>query len=427
MNRDMRMRDNWALLHAQDLALERDEPLLVVYNLLPEYLNGGLRQLEWKRTALRELNNDLDEHNIAFDIVIGEADALINWFNTHDAGTIVTDFHPLRNTQSWIEQITDKMNIPLHVVDTHNIIPCWVTSDKQEYAARTIRPKIHDKLDIFLEDFPDVKTMSQQPDITVDWEAINALDANDTIRPVDWIKPGEAAATAMLDDFTQHLNGYAADRNDPVANNLSNLSPYFHYGNLAPQRAVLAVKQSDAPDEDKDEFIEEAVVRRELSDNYCYYNDHYDSFKGFPDWAKATLDDHRDDERDYLYTKQEWEDAATHDSLWNAAQQEMVKTGKMHGYMRMYWAKKILEWTPSPERALEIAIYLNDKYELDGRDPNGYVGCAWSIGGVHDRAWTEREVYGKVRYMNRNGCERKFDVQAYIDRVNGVEQQTLDS
>ena len=161
--------------------------------------------------------------------------------------------------------------------------------------------------------------------------------------------------------------------------------------------------------------MEQCIIRRELSDNFCYYNKQYDNFNGFPQWAKKSLNDHRNDPREYIYSYDEYENCATHDNLWNAAQMEMKIKGKMHGYMRMYWAKKILEWSDEPESALQIAIDLNDKYSLDGRDPNGYTGIAWSIGGVHDRPWFERPVFGKVRYMNFNGCKRKFDVDSYID------------
>ncbi len=426
MNRDQRMRDNWALLHAQDLAFEREEPLIVVFNLLPEYLNGGLRQLEFKRAALRELEQDLQEKHIGFDIVVGEADELSSRLTDVGPSVVVTDFSPLRNTERWIDELQESLDVPLYQVDAHNVVPCWVASDKQEYAARTIRPKLHGKREEFLTDFPEVREMPSDPGVSVDWDAVEALDADDSVKPVEWITPGEDAAHTRLQEFIGGLPGYAGTRNDPSVTELSDLSPYFHYGHLAPQRAIYEVINSDNPEEDVDEFVEEAFIRRELADNFCFYNDRYDSFGGFPDWAKESLDEHRDDERDYIYTREEWEHAETHDELWNAAQLEMIKWGKMHGYMRMYWAKKILEWTESPEEALDIAIYLNDKYELDGRDPNGYVGCAWSIGGVHDRAWQERPVYGKVRYMNRNGCERKFDVQAYIDRVHGVEQETLE-
>jgi len=170
----------------------------------------------------------------------------------------------------------------------------------------------------------------------------------------------------------------------------------------------------------KDAFLEELIVRRELSDNFCFYNANYDNFEGFPAWAKKTLNEHRNDRRKYLYTPEQFENALTHDELWNAAQMEMVKKGKMHGYMRMYWAKKILEWTESPEQAMEIAVYLNDRYELDGRDPNGYAGIAWSIGGVHDRAWNSRPVFGKIRYMSYNGCKTKFNIKTYIENVQSL-------
>jgi len=159
------------------------------------------------------------------------------------------------------------------------------------------------------------------------------------------------------------------------------------------------------------------VVRRELSDNYCFYNRAYDSTAGFPRWARETMEVHKNDPREYIYPLADFEAARTHDQLWNAAQNEMVYTGKMHGYMRMYWAKKILEWTQSPEQAMEFAIYLNDKYLLDGRDPNGYSGIAWSIGGVHDRAWGERPVFGKVRYMSYKGSKSKFNIEAYMAKV----------
>jgi deoxyribodipyrimidine photo-lyase len=167
-------------------------------------------------------------------------------------------------------------------------------------------------------------------------------------------------------------------------------------------------------------FLEELVVRRELSDNFCYYNPNYDSIRCFPDRSRETLEKHGRDGREYIYTREELERSLTHDDLWNAAQSEMVIRGKMHGYMRMYWAKKILEWTESPAIAQQTAVYLNDRYELDGRDPNGYVGIAWSIGGVHDRAWKERQIFGKVRYMSYDGASRKFDIRHYIRKVQSA-------
>ena len=178
----------------------------------------------------------------------------------------------------------------------------------------------------------------------------------------------------------------------------------------------MEITKSSLPLKDRDAFLEEMIVRRELADNFCHYESNYDYFGGFHPWAQKTLNEHRHDEREYLYPEEQFEESETHDPLWNAAQNEMKVKGKMHGFMRMYWAKKILEWSPSPEVAQQTAIELNDKYQLDGRDPNGYTGIAWSIGGIHDRAWFERPIYGKVRYMNYNGCKRKFDVKKYIER-----------
>jgi deoxyribodipyrimidine photo-lyase len=180
-----------------------------------------------------------------------------------------------------------------------------------------------------------------------------------------------------------------------------------------------------APSEHRDDFLEELIVRRELSDNFCFYQPDYDKTNAFHPWAQRTLADHQQDQRDYLYTRTELEGAQTHDILWNAAQQQMKLTGSLHGYLRMYWAKKILEWTPDAVTALADAIYLNDKYFLDGRDPNGYAGIAWSIGGVHDRAWANRKVFGKIRYMNAKGCRRKFDVDAYIQMVTDLMSNQL--
>ncbi len=180
------------------------------------------------------------------------------------------------------------------------------------------------------------------------------------------------------------------------------------------------VMHDAAPKLARDAFIEELVVRRELSDNYCFYQSKYDTFAGLPEWARKTLDAHRKDAREFTYSRADFEHARTHDELWNAAQLEMVKTGKMHGYVRMYWAKKILEWTESPEEAFKIAIHLNDRYELDGRDPNGYVGIAWSIGGLHDRPWFNHPIFGSVRYMSRGGMEKKFDVEGYVKKWNGA-------
>ena len=238
---------------------------------------------------------------------------------------------------------------------------------------------------------------------------------------VAWATPGETAARVVLDHFlTRRLRLYES-RNDPAKpQSLSGLSPYLHFGHIAGARCALEARTfSKSAPKAVESFFEELVVRRELADNFCWYSPAYDSLEGQKyDWAKDTLRAHASDPREKVYTLEQFESAKTHDALWNAAQRELVFGGKMHGFMRMYWAKKILEWTATPEQALEFAIHLNDKYSLDGRDPSGYVGCAWSIVGVHDQGWKERPVFGKIRYMAYSGCEKKFKIPDYIARVN---------
>ncbi len=198
-----------------------------------------------------------------------------------------------------------------------------------------------------------------------------------------------------------------------MLNYVSHLSPYLHFGHLSAQRVALHVRAAAAPRDDKEAYLEELIVRRELADNFCHYNPKYDTVAGAHAWAQQTIAEHVGDAREYVYTRTQFEAGQTHDSLWNAAQLQMVTDGKMHGFMRMYWAKKILEWTPDVQTAITTALFLNDKYELDGNDPNGVVGVMWSVCGVHDRAWSNRPVFGKVRYMNHSGCKRKFDIKAY--------------
>jgi deoxyribodipyrimidine photo-lyase len=251
-------------------------------------------------------------------------------------------------------------------------------------------------------------------DWTVAERILRADSDSDAAPEAKWLGPGEAAAMKLLRHFLEHkLDGYERDRNDPNIDGQSGLSPYLHFGQISAERVALEVLKGM---KDAGAFLEELIVRKELSDNYCYYNQHYDDMQGYPAWAIKSLAEHEKDRREYLYTLPELEKARTHDDLWNAAMQEMLQTGKMHGYMRMYWAKKILEWTASPAEALRAAVYLNDRYELDGRDANAYAGIAWSLGGVHDRAWKERAIFGKVRYMNYKGAKSKFDVLSYINK-----------
>jgi deoxyribodipyrimidine photo-lyase len=429
MSRDQRVADNWALLYAQDLALRRQAPLVVAFCLVPSFLGATQRQYAFMLRALRQVKVDLAGLGIGFELLTGAPEEeLPRLVTALGAAEMVVDFDPLRIKRAWRRQVGERVGIPIYEVDAHNVVPCWVASPKQEYGAYTIRPKIQRLLPEFLEPFP---PLDRHPILAAavgasDWEAAQrTLQVDESVAEVTWLRPGEAAAHEMLQLFVgSKLADYDAHRNDPTRDAQSNLSPYLHFGQLSAQRVALEVRAQDGHDEPKAAFLEEIIVRRELADNYCLYNAHYDSFAGFPNWAQETLDAHRSDPRAYLYSLEAFERGQTHDELWNAAQMEMVHRGKMHGYMRMYWAKKILEWSASPEEAVETAIYLNDRYELDGRDPNGYTGVAWSIGGVHDRPWAEREIYGKIRYMSYNGAKRKFDVKAYVQRQLGAHGET---
>lgn len=253
----------------------------------------------------------------------------------------------------------------------------------------------------------------------VDWDSTRrSLRIDRSVGEVSSLEPGSAAGLRVMRQFiSRKLEAYAEASRDPSIDGLSNLSPYLHFGQLSAQRVALEVSAAGKGLAAKAGFLEELIIRRELSDNFCLYNSRYDTIHGFPAWAARTLSEHEGDTRPYLYRRDCLEAGETHDTLWNAAQQEMVQSGKMHGYLRMYWAKKILEWTPSPAEALQTVIDLNDRYELDGRDPGGYAGAAWSIGGVHDRAWGERPVFGKIRYMSHKGCASKFNVPAFISMV----------
>jgi deoxyribodipyrimidine photo-lyase len=422
MSRDQRARDNWALLYAQELALSMGRPLGVVFCLSPTFLGATLRQYGFMLRGLRSVARDLDNLNIPFFLLRGNPpQELAHFVKNHQIGAVVSDFSPLRLVREWRSTAAENLGISLTEVDTHNIVPCWVASPKAEYGAYTLRPKLKRLLPEFLEEFPmlirhPITWAGGKPDIP--WENLTPAMALDfSVPEVTWLTPGERNAYLQLEHFLEHkLPFYQERRNDPTQDGQSDLSPYLHFGQLAPQRIALEVENRQGHDASREAFLEELIVRRELSDNFCFYQPHYDTFAAFPAWAQKTLNQHRTDRREYLYPSVALESGQTHDKLWNAAQREMVLRGKMHGYMRMYWAKKLLEWTASPEEAQAQAIYLNDKYELDGRDPNGYAGIAWSIGGVHDRAWSERSIFGKIRYMSYKGCRAKFNVEAYINQ-----------
>ena len=441
MSRDQRVRDNHALLEAQAEALEHGLPLLVAFNLYHSLGHRRREHYEFMIDGLKQVEADVKKKSIPFMMLIGDMPSNVaNLAAELKPRSIYFDFSPLRHSRHTQKKLAATVNCRVAVVDTHNVIPVWVTSDKEEFAAHTIRRKINrliedwavepEKLKKHPHSFPSTPTRAS-------WSQVNDIV---TAVPRSGIEhgfsSGETAAKRALGRFIETgLKSYADGRNDASKHAQSNLSPYLHYGQISSLRILLDTMdakshppqiftsfkmpghEGHASEADGiDSFIEELIVRKELSDNFCFYNPAYDKLTGAKDWAQKTLASHKDDPREFVYSKADLEAARTHDELWNAAQNQLISSGKIHGYMRMYWAKKILEWTNTPETALAWAIELNDSYHLDGGDPNGYVGVMWSIAGVHDRPWFDRNVYGTIRHMSANGIAKKFDTKKYIEQ-----------
>jgi len=420
MYRDQRADDNWALIYAQQLALESQQPLIVWVGLSPE--QGNPRQLLFKLEGLQETHEQLSELNIPLIVeAIRPAEGLARLAEQLTISTIVTDFSPVRFFRQQLVELVSDSDIPLHQVDAHNIVPCRIASDKREYAAYTFRPKLDDLVSSFLVEFPESERHPFAPAESIeppDWSRLRAeLGVESTTIP-GWITPGRSAGFDRLQSFLEsELHGYIREEKHPDGPTCSGLPPWINSGQISAQRIALDALRYDQNFAAQEAFIEQLIVRRELSDNFVYYSENYDQFETFPQWARETLDLHRHDLRPCVHSLDQFERAITHDPLWNAAMTELRELGRMHNYLRMYWAKQILHWSHSPEDALEITLLLNDKYFLDGHDPNGYTGVAWAIGGVHDRAWLEREVFGKVRMMNATGVRKRFDIKRYIASV----------
>ena len=421
MQREHRVYDNWALLYAQEQAEKYNAVLEVVFCLRPQFETATERLISFMFDGLKEVEKNLHEKNICFTFLLGDPVIEIPKFiHQNNGGMVITEFHSLKLERRWREKIAQNVLVPVIEVDARNIVPCRIASTKQEYAARTFRPKIHTLLPTFLDEFTTVKKQTHKIRVqNVEWEKeYEKIQFKHDIKKVKWLKAGAEAAHTMLHQFiSEKLHTYVDKRNDPAENAQSYLSSYLHFGHISAQRVVLELQKIKSHQLNITAFIEELVVRRELSDNYCFYNKNYDNSKGFPSWATLTLQKHVVDRRDFLYTFEELAASKTHDEIWNAAMKEAKMTGIMHGYLRMYWAKKILEWSESAAEAQQKAISLMDLYFLDGRDSNGFTGIAWSMGGVHDRPWFERAIFGMVRYMSYTSLKKKFNLQEYISRI----------
>lgn len=373
--REIRVKDNFALQFALQKSKELNLPLKIIH---PKINYEHLPKEKFIIRQLIQVQQNFAKLNLDFEIIDTTPLAIIKTINPP---LLIIDFNPILN-RAWLKNVDFKVI----EIDGHNIVPARYVSHKQEYSAATIRAKIYHNIYSFLTEFNNLITEKVEADF-------------------------------VLEDFIKNkLTNYATFKNNPSKNVLSGLSKYLNLGFISSQRIAIEVIKSGASAENKEAFLEELIVRKELADNFCLYNKQFKSLKGIPSWAKNSLESHREDFRPYIYTMEELELAKTHDNLWNATQNQLMQEGIIHGYLRMYWAKKILEWTISADVALKIAIYLNDKYAYDAPSANGYVGILWAIGGLHDRAFTDYPVTGKIRRMAYNAIKRKCDLSNYLKK-----------
>lgn len=432
MSREQRVSDNWSLLYAQELAQEQQQPLLVFFYLHPIGSYNPQHYL-WMLKGLEELARELKQLNIPFIVTTeNPKKALIKLFKDTHAANLVYDMSPLSGARKRTTAVAVKLNASIYEVDSRNIVPVWEVLDKQAYAASSIRARLVPLLKKYYTDYPQVIVSSIKHNHDYpDFDKIRKELQLDNFKQNPYYPTsGSKAANKALAHFLDNkASRYSQDKNNPLLSATSKLSAYLHFGQLSSLRVLLEFAQKfpkiDILDKKSysQSFLDEVVIRKELAENYCYYNSRYKSIKGGPIWAQNELKIHEQDTRDYNYSYEEFARARTHDELWNACQTQLVNTGFIPGYLRMYWAKKFLEWSKTPTLALEYTIKLNDYYSLDGREPNGYAGIQWAITGLHDHPWQNRKVFGKVRYMSEQACIKKFDINAYITSVKQKQLQ----
>ncbi len=432
MQASQREEFNLALEFAVQCANDQEKPLVVFFSLYPDFPEANTRHFSFMLQGLQQTARTIQGRQIRFACSTGDPREIVLSIAKR-ASCVVFDKGYTHLCRKWRRSILKAIDAMVFEIEDNVVIPVRDASHKEEYSAATLRRKIMNVLPAYLEETRTVKLETHSLDLDLQMEelslddlegALERLRADNKVPASSCFNGGTDNAKKLLADFIEYkLPAYHDLRNDPCKEYQSSLSPYLHFGQVSPIFVAQQVLKHPGPGADA--FIEELIVRRELSMNFVYYNQSYDSLDALPEWARSTLRDHAQDPRPYTYSLEELESSKTHDPYWNAAQTEMVITGKMHNYMRMYWGKKVIEWSPSVETAFDNLIYLNNKYELDGRDPNSYAGVLWCFG-KHDRPWKERQIFGKIRYMNSSGLERKFDMKCYIERVSKLKQLSRD-
>ncbi len=417
ISRALRTIDNQALYAAQQEALKYNEPLLVFFNLHANFPYANQRNMDFLLKGLAEVSLKLKVMNIPTLVMQGDILSNLDKLNQKvEIRSIFTEHHVLRPIKAMHEQVgiwAHQHKISFTKVNTACVIPVWIASPKLEYSAKTIRNKIMNQYVPYLEQtYP----LVSHPYPSLIKECFTVKDVELILSKHNWkqlslssLNPGEDAANEVLDDFVQNRLQNYDHRNEIDSQGQSHLSAYLHFGMISPLKMIRTVKETNHPNAAL--FIEEAMVRRELAENYCFYQEAYDSLKGAWPWAQVTLNSHRFDQRPYHYTLNQFEHAQTHDELWNRCQRMVVEDGYLNSYLRMYWAKMVLLWSESPQSAIDILITLNDTYFLDGRDPNGYTGIMWSVAAVHDRPWFDKPIHGLIRAMGKDGTLKKTKIK----------------
>ncbi|MBA3960729.1 MAG: deoxyribodipyrimidine photo-lyase [Chthoniobacterales bacterium] len=427
MQQSQRAQDNDALEYAAAQANRRDLPLVVCFGLT-SYPEANLRHYTFMLEGLAETAATLRQRRIQFVLQLGEPSEVALKIGRR-AALIVTDRGYLRIQKVWRKKLASAARCPVVDVESDVVVPIEIASDKQEFAARTLRPKLERVFEKYLVRPPKTKLEKGSLGLELGGEEISSallrrLQLDDSVPAVtSFFRGGTGAAETIFRRFLRaHFRNYREHRNQPQTSDVSHMSKYLHFGQISPVWLALeARKQKNAGAKNVASFIDELLVRRELAMNFCHFNEAYDTYGALPEWARKSLGEHRRDKRAHVYSRAELEAGATYDPYWNAAMREMRVSGYMHNYMRMYWGKKILEWSPSPEEAHATVLAINNKFFLDGRDANSFANVGWLFG-LHDRPWPERSVFGKVRYMNAAGLERKCDIRAYVAKVNALSE-----
>lgn len=420
MQQSQRAEHNDALEFAVRRANENQSRLLVAFALTDQYPDANARHYQFMLQGLNEVRSQLKRRNIKFVLRLGEPTSTIVEL-ARDACEVVCDRGYLRHQRQWRDEVAKAVDCRVWQVEADAIVPVEVASDKQEYAARTIRSQLNELADEFTTELRTTALTKDSLSLSVageEWDdaasLTRRLSIDHSVEPVDEFIGGTSHARRRLNDFLSNDLSRYANRTSIVDPAVSHLSPYLHFGQISPVDLALAVKSKRGQTRDsKDAFLEELLVRRELAFNFVHYCADYDSLHCLPDWARETLQKHESDERPHHYTATELENAETHDEPWNAMMTEMKHRGYLHNHLRMYWGKKIIEWTNTIDHAYRTALELNNRYFLDGRDCNSYANIAWLFG-LHDRAHAERDVFGKVRFMSADGLKRKIDVEALV-------------